>query len=193
MQYRGRIRLLPLLLLILLGIAFFVGMQGRGTDPQVTAQPVQAAVVSETPARAEEATKAVFSFVHSSQTPARAEEARSTATAQPKRGDREEVAAYLREHGRLPDYYITKQEASRLGWRGGSLEAYAPGRMIGGDRFGNYEGLLPKRAGRVWTECDIGSYGKAGRGAKRIVFSNDGLIFYTEDHYQSFVELKEAD
>ena len=80
---------------------------------------------------------------------------------------------------------MTKKEAQSLGWSGGSLEKYAPGMVIGGDRFGNYEGLLPKKSGRTYYECDIDTY-NAKRGAKRIIFSNDGLIYYTEDHYESF-------
>ena len=72
------------------------------------------------------------------------------------------------------------------GWLGGSLEPYAPDKCIGGSRFGNYEGLLPEADGRTYTECDIDTLGADSRGAKRIVFSNDGLIYYTEDHYKSF-------
>ena len=85
--------------------------------------------------------------------------------------------------------FITKKEAQNRGWTGGSLEPYAPGCSIGGDYFGNYEGLLPKKKGRTYTECDIGTKGKSSRGAKRIVFSNDGLIYYSGDHYDSFTLL----
>jgi guanyl-specific ribonuclease Sa len=99
---------------------------------------------------------------------------------------KEDVALYLDTYGRLPDNFITKNEARELGWEGGGLESFAPGKCIGGDRFGNYEGLLPKADGRKYTECDIDTLGKDSRGAKRIVFSNDGLIYYTEDHYESF-------
>ena len=79
-----------------------------------------------------------------------------------------------------------KKEAQNLGWPGGDLEPYAPGMCVGGSRFGNYEGLLPEAKGRTYTECDIDTLGARSRGAKRIVFSNDGLIYYTEDHYESF-------
>ena len=99
---------------------------------------------------------------------------------------KEDVALYLHLYGRLPENFITKDEARKLGWEGGGLEDYAPGKCIGGDRFGNYEGLLPDAPGRRWTECDIGTLGRDSRGAKRIVFSNDGLIYYTDDHYESF-------
>lgn len=100
---------------------------------------------------------------------------------------KEEVALYLHLYGHLPGNYVTKQEAEAKGWTGGSVERYTgEGTAIGGSRFGNYEGLLPKAAGRTYTECDIGTVGASSRGAKRLVFSNDGLIYYTEDHYGSF-------
>lgn len=99
---------------------------------------------------------------------------------------KEDVALYIHLYGRLPDNFITKKEAQQLGWTGGSLEPYAPGCCIGGSRFGNYEGLLPEADGRAWTECDINTLGAKSRGPERIVFSNDGLIYYTGDHYQTF-------
>lgn len=99
---------------------------------------------------------------------------------------KEDVALYLHLYGHLPDNFITKRQAQDLGWSGGSLEPYAPGMCIGGSRFGNYEGLLPEAEGRTYTECDIDTLGAEKRGAKRIVFSNDGLIYYTGDHYESF-------
>ena len=101
----------------------------------------------------------------------------------------EDVALYLVQYGHLPENFITKNKARDLGWSGGSLEPYAPGKCIGGDRFGNNEGLLPKAKGRTYTECDIDTLGAKSRGAKRIVFSNDGLIYYTDDHYESFTLL----
>ena len=102
---------------------------------------------------------------------------------------KEDVALYIHLYGELPSNFITKREAQDLGWEGGGLEGYAPGKCIGGDTFGNREGLLPDAPGRTWTECDIDTLGKNARGAKRIVFSNDGLIFYTDDHYESFTQL----
>ena len=99
---------------------------------------------------------------------------------------KEDVLAYLIAYGHLPANFITKNEARAAGWEGGSLERYCPGKCIGGDRFGNREGLLPSAKGRVWTECDINTLGKKSRGAERLVFSNDGLIYYTGDHYESF-------
>ncbi len=101
----------------------------------------------------------------------------------------EDVALYLYTYDELPDNFMTKKEARKLGWTGGSLEEYAPGMCIGGDYFGNHEGLLPKEPGRDYYECDINTLGADSRGAKRIVYSDDGLIYYTEDHYESFTLL----
>lgn len=101
----------------------------------------------------------------------------------------EEVALYLYTYGHLPENFITKEEARDLGWEGGSVEKYAPGCAIGGDKFGNREGLLPKADGRQYYECDIDTNGQNSRGAKRIVYSNDGLIYYTDDHYETFTQL----
>lgn len=102
---------------------------------------------------------------------------------------KDDVALYIHTYGKLPKNFITKKEAEKLGWTGGSLEKYAPGMCIGGDRFGNYEELLPSKSGRKYTECDIDTLGKSSRGAKRIVFSNDGLVYYTDDHYETFTLL----
>ncbi len=101
----------------------------------------------------------------------------------------EDVALYIYTYGHLPENFITKDEARDLGWEGGSVEKYAPGFAIGGDKFGNREGLLPKEKGRQYYECDIDTNGRNSRGAKRIVFSNDGLIYYTDDHYETFTLL----
>lgn len=100
---------------------------------------------------------------------------------------KEEVAEYIALYGHLPDNFITKKEAQALGWVSskGNLGEVAPGKSIGGDYFGNFEGHLPEKKGRDYHECDIDSSG-GYRGAKRIVYSNDGLIYYTEDHYETF-------
>ena len=95
----------------------------------------------------------------------------------------------LRADRRLPARYVTKNEAERMGWRPGSdLCRVARGRTIGGDRFGNYEGRLPARPGRSWREADL-DFNCGRRGAKRLLFSSDGLIFVTVDHYDSFREV----
>lgn len=103
----------------------------------------------------------------------------------------EEVAVYLTAFDKLPGNYLTKREAQALGWvnREGNLWDVAPGCSIGGDRFGNYEGALPDEKGRKWTECDIGFEGRY-RNGERIVFSSDGLIYYTGDHYATFDALE---
>ena len=96
---------------------------------------------------------------------------------------KEDVSLYLYTYGELPSNFITKKEAKSLGWSGGSLEPYAPGCCIGGDRFGNYEGNLPDGD---YHECDIDTLYQKSRGAKRLVYSEDGRIYYTEDHYKHF-------
>lgn len=105
---------------------------------------------------------------------------------------KEEVALYLHTYRHLPSNYITKKEAEALGWDSskGNLWKVAPGKSIGGSRFGNYEKQLPDKKGRRYYECDIDYDGKY-RNAKRIIYSDDGLIFYTEDHYKSFEPLYE--
>ncbi|ANF96414.1 ribonuclease [Paenibacillus bovis] len=101
------------------------------------------------------------------------------------------VADYLREHGELPCNYITKKEAEQLGWDAGkgNLNKVAPGKSIGGDTFSNREGLLPRASGRKWHEADI-NYTSGFRGADRILYSTDGLIYKTTNHYKSFQQMK---
>ena len=101
---------------------------------------------------------------------------------------KDEVAWYLHTYGHLPSNYVTKRESQDAGWktRNMTVAEAVPGKSIGGDRFGNYEGLLPDKKGRVWYECDIDFHGEKKRNSKRIVYSNDGLIYYTDDHFSSF-------
>ena len=103
---------------------------------------------------------------------------------------RDEVALYLHTYGKLPKNFISKKDAEEQGFRFGEGdfgEAFR-GMSVGGSRFGNYEGQLPEKSGRRYYECDI-DYQGGRRNAKRIVYSNDGLIFYTDDHYKSFTQL----
>lgn len=97
---------------------------------------------------------------------------------------------YLKTHGHLPACYIKKEEASRLGWenQNGNLSSIAPGKMIGGDIYYNRDGHLPSAAGRIWYEADI-NYRSGYRAAERVLYSSDGLIFVTYDHYRSFIEI----
>ena len=103
---------------------------------------------------------------------------------------KDEVALYIHLYGKLPSNFITKKEARDLGWESskGNLNKVAPGKSIGGDKFGNREGNLPKGSGIKYYECDIG-YTGGRRGAERIVYSNKGKIYYTNDHYATFEEL----
>jgi guanyl-specific ribonuclease Sa len=103
---------------------------------------------------------------------------------------KDEVAAYVHEFKALPPNYIRKSEAQKLGWDNskGNLWEVTDKKSIGGDSFGNFEESLPKASGRKYYECDI-NYNGGYRGAERIVYSNDGLIYYTEDHYKTFEKL----
>ena len=98
---------------------------------------------------------------------------------------------YLKHIGQLPDYYITKSNAKRLGWVAikGNLSNVAPGYMLTKGVYKNRNGKLPSKNGRVWYEADI-NYTGGYRNDDRILFSNDGLIFVTYDHYETFLEIK---
>lgn len=107
---------------------------------------------------------------------------------------KEDVSLYIHTYGKLPNNFITKEQARALGWPGGDLEPYAPGKCIGGSHFGNYpddNGVkpFPEASGRKFFECDIDTLGMHDRGPKRLVYSNDGLIYYTPDHYETFIQL----
>ena len=169
---KKRSRLLSLLLaLVLLALVYNYALapaeSGQPAAPQLV-QSVAELDPAEAPASPQEATQSEALDEDGSYTTA------------------EDVCAYLQQYGHLPANFITKKQAQALGWEGGSLEKIAPGKCIGGDYFGNYEGLLPKAPGRKWTECDINTLGKRSRGPERLIFSNDGLIYYTGDHYESF-------
>lgn len=156
------------ILLALVLLLFFGGPDAEQTAVSMETQPqiVQSTVAEEVPA-AEESPVAEAQPI--------AEDGSYTT--------KEDVALYIHTYGKLPQNFITKNEARDLGWEGGGLEDYAPGKCIGGDRFGNYEGLLPEGS---YRECDIDTLGADSRGPKRIVFSDHGLIYYTPDHYESF-------
>ena len=104
--------------------------------------------------------------------------------------DPQDIADYIFLYGKLPPNFITKKQAQNLGWDSSwnYVSDVAPGKSIGGDRFGNYEGLLPEKKGRQWYEADC-YYTKGKRNAHRILFSNDGLVYYTDDHYESFTQM----
>ena len=104
--------------------------------------------------------------------------------------DKESVALYIHLYGHLPPNFISKTKARQAGWVSteGNLDEVLPGKSIGGSEFYNDDGQLPEARGRRWTECDIGYQG-GFRGSERIVFSNDGLVYYTPDHYSTFERL----
>ena len=175
-------RLTGALLALLLVFSVLSGCCGAAPDvPSSTAAPAADAVPSaDAPSDAE--ADAVSPGESGKSSPAALDEGGEYTSA-------EDVALYLHLYAHLPQNFITKKDARALGWNGGGLDDYAGGKCIGGDRFGNYEGLLPDAPGREYHECDIDTLHAASRGAKRIVYSNDGLIYYTEDHYESFILL----
>jgi len=101
------------------------------------------------------------------------------------------VVTFINNNKRLPDYYVTKCQAQQQGWdaRSGNLCDVLPEKAIGGDRFGNLEGALPNKKGRTWYEADI-NYRCGHRGADRVVYSNDGLIYVTTNHYKTFNQVR---
>jgi len=148
-----------------------------------------------TEAAAEEATEAPTGTPKPTKTPKPTE----TPTAEPAEEagpvtEPQAIADYLFEHGELPPNFLTKNEAQALGWDSSKnyLSDVAPGMSIGGDRFGNYEGRLPAAKGRKFYECDC-NYTGGKRGAERIIYSNDGHVWYTNDHYETFTELFPSD
>lgn len=98
---------------------------------------------------------------------------------------------YLKYYGKLPDYYITEKDAKSLGYKKklGNLHDVLPGRMIFRGIYKNKNGHLPSADGRIWYEADI-NYEQGYRNTERILFSNDGLIFVTYDHYFNFIEIQ---
>ena len=154
-------------------------IQHSGEEESSESEPAESETGTQTPSAAEP------EIVPETETSASVEEEKL-----PEDGeytDKDRVALYIHTYGHLPSNFITKEEARDAGWdsQKGNLDKVCPGKSIGGSRFGNYEGLLPKKKGRQYYECDIDYKGKS-RGRKRIVFSNDGLIYYTGDHYESF-------
>lgn len=175
---QGKTRTLPGLLAVLVALVLVVLGQ-NGTLPfgeilsELTGQPTATESVTDAENQASPATESIE------------EDDETGVLTAP-----QEVADYIFEHGTLPDNYLTKSEARALGWD--SSENYvsdvAPGYSIGGDRFGNYEGLLPDADGRTWYEADV-NYTSGSRGAERILYSSDGLVYYTNDHYQTFTQM----
>ena len=188
-------KILPIVLLLLLVWFFLPDTGNSATAPAPTASPLQTVSPAQTPKPTAAPTPAPTKAPTPAPTKAPAPtEAPAEEAALDENGSystKEDVALYIHTYGHLPPNFMTKKEAEAAGWSGGSLDRVVPGMCIGGDRFGNYEGLLPKAKGRQWTECDINTLGAKSRGPERIVFSNDGLVYYTPDHYESFELLYE--
>ena len=185
-------KLSPILLLLIILAAALLGIPLSNTGPEVIEVP-EIYIENVIPAEETEPVSAGRQEISGQTDPAEALPTEASVQEEPAIDhdgvytSKDDVALYIHTYGYLPGNFMTKKEARSLGWEGGGLESYAPGMCIGGDRFGNYEGLLPED--RDYTECDIDTLGKSSRGAKRIVFSDDGLIYYTDDHYESFVLL----
>ncbi|HWQ97297.1 MAG TPA: ribonuclease domain-containing protein [Clostridia bacterium] len=184
-------RTLTILLVILAALAAIWVLNAyspQSADTQEQAQPSSGLALldgetqTDEPAVQQEQTAQAEETAEPQATEAAIDEAGSYTT-------KEDVSLYLYTYGHLPENFITKSEARALGWSGGGLDGYADGKCIGGDRFGNNEGLLPEANGRKYYECDIDTLHADDRGPKRIVFSNDGLIYYSGDHYDSFEQL----
>ena len=192
--WSGNRGLMAIVLCLLLSLSLITGC-GAGKDPSSSKPSSEGASLQTEGAslQTEEASGQELSFSMDETDSAEASDPDQSSQAAAAQIDedgsydqKDDVALYIHTYGHLPSNYITKKEAKALGWEGGSLERYAPGKCIGGSYFGNYEGLLPQKKGRSYYECDIDTLGRSKRGAKRIIYSTDGLIYYTEDHYESF-------
>ena len=200
---RKRIMLSALLLALLLFLSACAGTgtentgqtawdKSAGDELLLLTEAPEETEAAETPTVTPKATKKAKATATPTVTPKATKKAKATAapTATPAGPiiDPQEIADYLFEHGTLPDNFITKKEAQALGWEGGDLSRYAPGKSIGGDRFVNYEGLLPQVKGRKYYEADCW-YTGGRRNEHRVIYSSDGHVWYTDDHYQTFTEL----
>ncbi len=165
-------------------------------EPEITTEPAAAETESQTEASTEAETEAATDTATEEKTEALTEAATETATEAETEPEivwgetyttPEDVAEYLHLYGELPENFITKKEARNLGWESseGNLWEVAPGMSIGGDYFGNYEGILPDGD---YRECDV-NFDGGYRGAERIIYDEDGSIYYTDDHYKTFTQL----
>ena len=161
--------IIPVIVILILLAAM---LMSKPDSPQPTPQPIQSQTSQPTTQQTQTQTSAV------------------TVEEDKYYSSKDEVAAYIHQFHHLPENYITKTKAKKLGWEQteGNLWDVLPGMSIGGGPFNNYDGKLPEEAGREYKECDI-DYNGGARGGKRIVYSDDGLIFYTGDHYETFERL----
>ena len=188
--------LILIMLLIALPMVFFSGCSKEAEELATTAiNEVSKTVQEETSSKDNSETKEDEVSPEDEEDASEEEEAEipeETISEYGEYSDPYEVAEYLYTYHHLPSNYITKDEAEDLGWNSskGNLWDVAEGMSIGGDRFGNYEKKLPE--GRSYRECDIDTLGSSSRGAKRIIYSDDGYIYYTGDHYETFELLYEG-
>lgn len=177
----GIFAILMALLLFLLGQQGILPLGDTADAPDSLPTATIAAALTDSPTSAPTAT------------PVRTEKPTAAPTDAPKQTAitaPQDIADYIFAHGTLPDNFLTKSEARQLGWDSSKnyVSDVTPGYSIGGDKFGNYEGLLPDASGRKWYEADA-NYTAGPRGAERILYSSDGLVYYTSDHYQTFTEM----
>ena len=198
MKIKQRVSLL-LVLALMLGLLSGCGLVSPASYPEAPVQNVEFTLVEDTPTpeAPAEAPAPAPALPGETALPEESPEPAASAPEEPPAQEpsldedgtyttKEDLALYLHLYGHLPSNFVTKKEARAAGWTGGSVEAFFPGMCIGGDYYGDYEGNLPKAKGRSWHECDVNTLGRRGRGAERIVWSNDGLIYYTGDHYETW-------
>lgn len=198
MKIKQRVSLL-LVLALMLGLLSGCGLVTPAPYPEAPVQNVEFTLVedSPTPEAPAEAPAPAPALPGETALPEESPEPAASAPEEPPAQEpsldedgtyttKEDLALYLHLYGHLPSNFVTKKEARAAGWTGGSVEAFFPGMCIGGDYYGDYEGNLPKAKGRSWQECDVNTLGRRSRGAERIVWSNDGLIYYTGDHYETW-------
>ena len=174
---------------ILLSVSFlFAGCRGKPAEPQPTPvipDIVETTAVPEPPKPTETPAAVEATNAPAETTPEPTKEPEPAISEDTRCDDKDCVALYVYTYGHLPSNYMSKKEARKRGWNSGALSKVLKGMAIGGDRFGNMEGYLPDQYN--YTECDIDTIGKKSRGAKRIVFADGGvLVYYTEDHYETF-------
>ena len=165
-------KILTLLLISILGLTLISCSTGIVVEDETKSEEIETVLEIE---------------IISEKTPTELEKAEETLDEDGYYTSKEEVALYIYTYDKLPDNFISKNEARTLGWESneGNLWDVTDNKSIGGDRFGNREGLLPEGNNRQYYECDI-NYEGGYRGAERLVYSDDGLIYYTSDHYESF-------
>ena len=199
---KKHLRLWLLLMCVILTLGLFAGCRKKSTSKETTKKTTTVTETTAAPETTDAPSEETSSETELTSPSQRSTESEKETSEEPSEStteapidengtytSKDDVALYIHTYGHLPSNFVTKSEARKKGWEGGSLEDYFPGCSIGGDVFGNREGILPTRKGRTYYECDIDTKGKKSRGAKRIVFSNDGLIYYTDDHYETFTLL----